>query len=67
VRVFQETRIEEDIGSGSFAITTLAEGVSPNADAGGGIENEVDYMDAMVTAVRARDSTVKLDPFLTPV
>lgn len=66
-RVFQEAWIEYDIGGGTFAITTLAEGVSPSAESGGGIGFEVDDVDAMVTTLRATGTTVKLEPFSTPI
>jgi len=66
-RVFQDAWIEYDLAGGTFAITTLAEGVSPSADAGGGIGFEVDNVDAMVTTLRAKGTTVKLEPFSTPV
>ena len=48
-------------------IATLAEGVSPSANAGGGIGFEVDNVDAMVTTLRGKGTTVKLEPFSTPV
>lgn len=66
-RVFQDAWIEYDLADGTFAITTLAEGVSPSADAGGGIGFEVDNVDAMVTTLRAKGTTVKLEPFSTSV
>lgn len=66
-RVFQDAWIEYDLADGTFAIRTLAEGVSPSADAGGGVGFEVDNVDALVTTLRAKGTTVKLEPFSTPV
>ena len=50
-----------------FPITTLAEGVSPSANACDGIGFEVHNVDAMVTILRAKGTTVKLEPCSTPV
>jgi hypothetical protein len=48
-------------------IPTLAEGVSPSADAGGGIGFEVHNVETLVTTLHAKGTTVKLEPFSTPV
>jgi predicted enzyme related to lactoylglutathione lyase len=41
--------------------------VRPSADAGAGIGFEVDNVDAMVTALRAKGIKIKLEPMTTPV
>lgn len=66
-RSFQDAWVEYDLDGGAFAITTMAEGVSPSADAGGSIAFEVDDVDELVNALRAQGVRVKLEPFSTPV
>ena len=58
---------EYDLPGGTVAITTFAEGISPSAEAGGSIGFEVDDVDALVTKLRARGVTIKVEPFTTPV
>jgi len=60
--------VEYDLpGGGCFAITTLAEGVSPSAIAGGSIAFEVDDLDHLVSQLKSNQVNFKLDVFPTPV
>jgi len=54
-------------GGGCFAITTLAEGVKPSANAGGSIAFEVEDLDKLVEKLKAEGVKFKLDPFASPV
>lgn len=64
---FQDAWYEYDIAGGCFAITTLAEGVTPSSRAGGSIAFEVDDVDSAVETLRAKGIQVKVEPFSTPV
>lgn len=60
--------VEYDLpGGGCFAITTLAEGVKPSANAGGSVAFEVDNLDEMVKQLKTKDVKFKLDIFASPV
>lgn len=59
--------IEYDLAGGCFALTDLVDDLQPSATAGGSIAFEVDDVDALVTALRAKGVTVKVEPFSTPV
>ncbi len=59
--------VEYHLNNGCFAITTLAEDVSPSANSGGSIAFEVDDVDVMIKKLRAKNITVKIEPFSTPV
>jgi len=60
--------VEYDLpGGGCFAITTLAIGVKPSADAGGSIAFEVEDLDKLVSDLKAKAVTFKLDIFSSPV
>jgi predicted enzyme related to lactoylglutathione lyase len=60
--------VEYDLpGGGCFAITTLATGVKPSADSGGSIAFEVEDLDKLVSALKAKNVTFKLDIFSSPV
>ena len=60
--------IEFDLpGGGCFAITTLAQGVSPSANAGGCIAFEVENLDALVSQLKQEGVQFKLDIFASPV
>lgn len=59
--------IEYDLEGGTFALTNMAEGVTPSADAGGGIGFEVTNVDESVAHLRAKGVRVKLEPMSTPV
>lgn len=52
---------------GCFAITTLAEGVKPSANAGGSIAFEVDNLDELVSHLKAEGIKFKMDIFSSPV
>lgn len=60
--------IEYDLPEGGcFALTTLAKGKKPAANAGGSIAFEVDNLDELVTQLKANHVTFKLDTFMSPV
>ena len=60
--------IEFDLPEGGcFAITTMAEGVEPSDSAGGSIAFEVDQIDALVTELKNKGVTFKMEPFDSPV
>lgn len=59
--------IEYYLDNGCFAITTLAQGVRPSARSGGSIAFEVDDLDGLLGRLRAKQVTVKVEPFDTPV
>lgn len=64
---FRDRWVEYHLGNGCFAMTTMAEGVSPAADKGGSIAFEVDDVDATVERLRAGKGKVKAEPFSSPV
>lgn len=60
--------VEYDLpGGGCFAITTLAEGVKPNPNAGGSVAFEVDDLESLVDQLKSQGVKFKLDIFATPV
>jgi predicted enzyme related to lactoylglutathione lyase len=60
--------VEYDLaGGGCFAITTLAEGVSPSTTSGGSIAFEVEDLDALVSKLKSNNVKFKLDVFPSPV
>ncbi len=60
--------VEYDLpGGGCLAITTLAQGVAPSADAGGSIAFEVDDLDEIVSRLKSEEVKIKLDIFSSPV
>ncbi len=60
--------IEYDLpGGGCFALTTLAEGVSPSNNAGGSVAFEVDNLDELVSDLKSKGVEFKLDVFSSPV
>ena len=66
-REFGGAWIEYDLENGTFALTTMAEGRSPDADAGGAVAFEGDDVDGPVARLREQAVRVKLAPFSTPV
>ncbi len=64
---YKDAWVEYHLENGCFAITTMAEGVSPSASAGGSIAFEVGDVDATLAKLRAKGATVKVEPFATPV
>lgn len=52
---------------GCFAITTLAQGVSPSATSGGSIAFEVDDLNGLVEKLKTNGVKFKLDIFSSPV
>lgn len=60
--------VEYDLPEGGcFAITVLAEGVKPSANAGGSIAFEVNDLDALVKQLKSNNIKFKLDIFPSPV
>jgi predicted enzyme related to lactoylglutathione lyase len=60
--------VEYDLpGGGCFAITTLAEGVKPCANAGGTIAFEVDNLERLIEKLKMDGVEIKLDIFSSPV
>jgi len=60
--------VEYDLpGGGCFALTTLAEGVKPSANAGGSVAFEVDNIETLVADLKAKGVKIKLDIFHSPV
>lgn len=64
---FREQWVEYHLDNGCFAITTMAEGVTPGASSGGSIAFEVDDLDLMLGKLRAKKTVVKVEPFSSPV
>ncbi len=64
---FRDQWIEYHLDNSCFAITTMAEDVSPSANAGGSIAFEVDDVDALVNKLRIKNVAIKTEPFSTPV
>ena len=52
---------------GCFAITTLATGVVPSADAGGSVAFEVDNVEMLILQLKSMNVRVKKDILTTPV
>lgn len=60
--------VEYDLpGGGCFAITNLAQGVKPSANAGGSIAFEVEDLDTLMSELKEKGVEVKLDVFPSPV
>ncbi len=60
--------VEYDLPEGGcFAITTMAVGVKPAANAGGSIAFEVDDLDALVSKLKSENVPIFLDIFESPV
>ncbi|HAU1107357.1 TPA: VOC family protein [Legionella pneumophila] len=60
--------VEYDLpGGGCFAITTLAQGVTPSANAGGSIAFEVENLEELVNKLKLQQVQFKLDIFSSPV
>lgn len=60
--------VEYDLPEGGcFALTTLAEGVKPNANFGGSIAFEVNDINQWAKNLKAEGVQFKLDVFATPV
>jgi predicted enzyme related to lactoylglutathione lyase len=60
--------VEYDLPQGGcFAITTLAEGVEPNSNAGGSIAFEVEDLDALIVKLKSNGIKFKLDVLSSPV
>jgi len=66
-RDFEGAWIEYDLENGTFAVSTLAEGVTPSAEAGGSIAFEVADVDGLVARLRDQGVRIKVAPFATPV
>ena len=65
---YEERWVEYDLaGGGCLALTTMAEGVAPSANAGGSIAFEVSDIEKMVNDLKQKNVRFKLDLFETPV
>lgn len=65
---YEERWVEYDLpGGGCFAITTMAEGISPSSNSGGSIAFEVENLAKLVKDLKAKGVKFKLDAFETPV
>ncbi len=64
---FKDSWVEYHLENGAFALSTMIDGVRPASDAGGSIAFEVDDLDKVMTALRAKRVAVKVEPFVTPV
>ena len=51
---FEGKWVEYDLSGGCFALTTMMDGVSPSASAGGKIAFEVDDVDGMIEKLRKK-------------
>ena len=63
---FEGKWVEYDLSGGCFAITTMMEGVSPSASAGGKIAFEVDDVDGIIETLRRKDVQVIIEPMSRP-
>ncbi len=63
---FEGKWVEYEPADGCFALTTMMEGVSPSACAGGKIAFEVDDVDDMVDTFRKKGIPVIIEPMSTP-
>lgn len=60
--------VEYDLPAGGcFALTTLATGVKPSANAGGSIAFEVEDLEKLITELKTKEVKFKLEIFSTPV
>lgn len=65
---YEERWVEYDLpGGGCFAITTMAEGISPSSNSGGSIAFEVEDLAKLIKDLKAKGVKFKLDAFETPV
>ena len=65
---YEERWVEYDLpGGGCFAITTMAEGISPSSNSGGSIAFEVENLAKLVKDLKTKGVKFKLDVFETPV
>jgi predicted enzyme related to lactoylglutathione lyase len=65
---YEERWVEYDLpGGGCFAITTMAEGVSPSSNSGGSIAFEVEDLAKLVKDLKHKGVKFRLDVFETPV
>lgn len=65
---YEERWVEYDLpGGGCFAITTMAEGVTPSANSGGSVAFEVENLAQLMTELKQKKVACKLDVFETPV
>ncbi len=65
---FEDRWVEYDLPEGGcLAITTMAEGVMPSAQAGGSVAFEVSDLDKFVKNLKQKNVRFKMDIFETPV
>ena len=59
--------VEYDLPQGGcFAITTLAEGVTPSANSGGSVAFEVEDLDATLAELKSKNIKIVMDTLVTP-
>lgn len=59
--------VEYDLPQGGcFAITTLAQGVSPSANSGGSVAFEVEDLDSMLENLKSKNIQIAMDKLVTP-
>jgi predicted enzyme related to lactoylglutathione lyase len=63
---YQGKWVEYHLLNGAFAITTMAEGVTPSAKAGGSIAFEVDDVDATMAKLAESGGKITVPAFDTP-
>ena len=64
---FEGKWVEYELADGCFALTTMMEGVSPSANAGGKIAFEVDNVGRMIETLRKKGVQVIIEPMSSPV
>lgn len=64
---FENAWVEYDLPGGTFALSTMLDGVEPSSSAGGCIAFEVDDLDRVVNALKAKGHLFRTEPFSTPV
>jgi predicted enzyme related to lactoylglutathione lyase len=64
---FEGKWVEYALADSCFALTTMMEGLSPPARAGGKIAFEVDDVDELVETLRKKGISVIIEPKSTPV
>ena len=67
-REFEGQWVEYDLDGGTFALANMVVyGLTPSATSGGSIGFEVEDVDDLVTTLKRKGTTIKLEPLSTPV
>jgi predicted enzyme related to lactoylglutathione lyase len=65
---YDDKWVEYDLPEGGcFAITTMAQGVSPSINAGGSLAFEVSDIKQLISSLKQKDVKFKMDIFESPV